>query len=97
MAKRARQKGKRDLREPGRLEAEAMALGLFALAGFVELSLLSYAPGDPWWGFGSPVENRCGPVGALIAAGLAGLLGWASHVLPLAASVVGVRYLRGKA
>ncbi|MCZ6822877.1 MAG: DNA translocase FtsK 4TM domain-containing protein [Deltaproteobacteria bacterium] len=84
-----------DLAQPGRLEAEVIFLTLFTVAGFVELALLSYVPSDPWWGFGSPVENRCGPVGALIAAGLAGSLGWAAHVLPLAGLVVGVRYLRG--
>ena len=101
MARRAlkrqatRRYARSDLAEPGRLEAEAVALALFALAGFVEMALLSYAPSDPWWGFGSPVQNRCGPVGALIAVGLAGSLGWAAHLLPVAASVVGVRYLRG--
>ncbi len=101
MAKRAwkskpvRRYARGDLPQPGRLEAEAMALALFAVASFVEVALLSYAPTDPWWGFGSPVQNRCGPVGALVAAGLAGSLGWAAHVLPLAAGVVGLRYLRG--
>ena len=93
--KASRRYAQSDLAQPGRLEAEAIALTLFALAGFIELTLLSYAPSDPWWGFGSPVENRCGPVGALVAGGLAGMLGWAAHVLPLAALVVGVRYLRG--
>ncbi len=93
--KAARRFAQTELGQPGRLEAEAIALTLFALAGFVEMALLSYAPSDPWWGFGSPVQNRCGPIGALVAAALAGSLGWAAHVLPLAAVVVGVRYLRG--
>jgi S-DNA-T family DNA segregation ATPase FtsK/SpoIIIE len=93
-AGKARSSGER--REPGRLEAEALALGLFALAGFVEVSLLTYSPADPWWGFGQAVANRCGPVGALIAAGLAGSFGWAGHVLPAAALLAGIRYLRGR-
>jgi S-DNA-T family DNA segregation ATPase FtsK/SpoIIIE len=82
-------------RVPGRLEAEAIALFLFALAGFLEVSLLSYDPRDPWWGFGERVHNLCGPAGALVAAGLAGTVGWAAHVVPIAAALIGARYLRG--
>ena len=41
------------------------------------------------------VENWCGPAGALVAGVLAGSLGWAAHVLPVAAAVIAVRYLRG--
>ena len=81
----ARASAKKDAepRVPGRLEAEAVAVTLLALAGFVELALLSYDPADPAWGFGETVANRCGPVGAFVAAGLAGTLGWAGHMLPL--------------
>jgi S-DNA-T family DNA segregation ATPase FtsK/SpoIIIE len=56
---------------------------------------LSYHPSDPWWGFGRPVQNLCGPVGASVAGALAGLLGLAAHILPLAGIVGAVRYLRG--
>jgi S-DNA-T family DNA segregation ATPase FtsK/SpoIIIE len=80
---------------PGRLEAEVLALVLFALAGFLEVALISYDPSDPWWGFGGSVANACGPVGALLAAGLCGSAGLAAHALPLAAVVIAVRYLRG--
>ncbi len=82
-------------RTPGRVEAEAIALALIALAAFAEIALLSYDPADPLWGWGTRVSNRCGPVGALLAGGLAGQLGQAAHVLPLAAAVIAVRYLRG--
>lgn len=83
-------------RVPGRLEAEAVAVGLFAIALFLEAALWSYAPGDPWWGFGERVANRCGPVGAALAGVLAGTFGLAAHVLPLAAAWIGLRYLRGQ-
>jgi S-DNA-T family DNA segregation ATPase FtsK/SpoIIIE len=98
LAKRSRKKARKEpavARTPGRLEAEAVALGLFAVAVFLEIALLSYHPQDPWWGFGARVANRCGPVGALVAAGLAGTFGWAAHMVPLAAALIGVRYLRG--
>ncbi|MBW2281224.1 MAG: DNA translocase FtsK 4TM domain-containing protein, partial [Deltaproteobacteria bacterium] len=103
MAKRARKKtgesGARRpadaVRVPGRLEAEAVAVGLFALAAFLEVSLFSYSPSDPWWGFGAPVENLCGPAGAALAGVLAGGLGQAAHMLPLAAVWIALRYLRG--
>ena len=72
-----------------------MAIGLLGLALVLEVALLSYDPADPWWGFGLRVANRCGPVGAFLAAGLAGSMGAAAHVLPLAAGVIAVRYLRG--
>ena len=84
----------REPRQPGRLEAEAIALGLLALVLFTETALLSYSPADPWWGFGEPVRNRCGPVGALVAGGLAGSVGLAAHVLPVAFAVIALRYLR---
>ncbi len=101
MARRTRAKERRGARRraesrvPGRLEAEAVALGLLTFSAFLEVSLLSYHTSDPWWGFGQPVQNLCGPVGALIARALAGLLGLAAHVLPLAGVVGAVRYLRG--
>ena len=41
------------------------------------------------------LENLCGPVGAFLARALAGTLGLAAHVLPFAALVGAVRYLRG--
>ena len=82
-------------RVPGRLEAEAVAVGLLALALFVEVALLSYVQSDPWWGFGERVANRCGPVGAAVAGVLAGSFGWAAHVLPVAAAWIALRYLRG--
>ena len=85
----------REPRTPGRVEAEVVALGLVAAALLLEVALASYSPADPFWGLGQPVENLCGPVGALLAYGLAGSLGWASHGLPLAAVVVALRYLRG--
>ena len=72
-----------------------MALALLAGALLVEVALASYSPADPLWGLGQPVENLCGPVGAFLAFGLAGSLGWASHGLPLAGLVVALRYLRG--
>jgi S-DNA-T family DNA segregation ATPase FtsK/SpoIIIE len=68
---------------------------LVALAAFVAVALLSYDSGDPWWGFGGPVRNRCGPLGALLARALVVPLGWAAHVLPIAAIVGALRYLRG--
>ena len=72
-----------------------MAVTLAALALFAEVALLSYSPSDPVIADGVRVSNWCGPVGALVAGALAGTLGWAAHVLPLAAGVVGLRYLRG--
>ena len=99
MASRARKPAKRSreaARQPGRLEAEAVAVGLLALALFVEVALLSHSPADPWWGFGEPVSNRCGPIGALVAKALAGVFGWASHVLPAAALWIAARYLRSQ-
>jgi S-DNA-T family DNA segregation ATPase FtsK/SpoIIIE len=72
-----------------------VAVTLAALALFSEVALLSYSPSDPVIANGVRVANWCGPVGALVAGGLAGSLGWAAHVLPLAAVVVAVRYLRG--
>src|SRR5262245_48467799 len=81
-------------RLPGRLEAEAVAVTLGALALFVEIALLSYQPADPLIARGR-VGNWCGPAGALVAGILAGSLGWAAHVLPAAAAVIAVRYLRG--
>jgi S-DNA-T family DNA segregation ATPase FtsK/SpoIIIE len=82
-------------RQPGRLEAEAIAVSLAAFALFTEVALLSYNPADPVIASGLRVSNWCGPVGALVAGALAGTLGWAAHVLPLAAAVVAIRYLRG--
>ncbi len=84
-----------EARLPGRLEAEAVAVSLGALALFVEIALLSYQPADPTFARGVPVENWCGPAGALVAGLLAGSLGWAAHVLPAAAAVIAWRYLRG--
>ncbi len=72
-----------------------MAVTLAVLALFTEAALLSYDPSDPLIASGARVENWCGPVGALVAGGLAGSLGFAAHVLPLAAGVVALRYLRG--
>jgi S-DNA-T family DNA segregation ATPase FtsK/SpoIIIE len=80
---------------PGRLEAEAVALALVALALFAEASLLTRAPSDPWWGFGARVENLCGPLGAAFARALFGTLGFAAHLVPLALVVVALRYLWG--
>ena len=82
-------------RQPGRLEAETVGLGLFTLAAFLEVALWSHSPADPWLGFGEPVDNLCGPIGALLAAVLVRSLGYASHVLPIACVAIGVRYLRG--
>jgi len=82
-------------RLPGRLEAEAVAVTLGALAVFTEVALLSYDPADPTIANGVRVANWCGPVGALVAGVLAGSLGFAAHVLPLAAAGVAIRYLRG--
>lgn len=82
-------------RLPGRLEAEAVAVTLGALALFTEVALLSYDPADPTIANGVRVANWCGPVGALVAGALAGSLGFAAHFLPLAAAGVAVRYLRG--
>ncbi|MFI5316782.1 MAG: DNA translocase FtsK [Myxococcota bacterium] len=82
-------------RLPGRLEAEAVAVTFGALALFAEVALLSYQPADPLFAHGARVENWCGPAGALVAGALAGTLGWAAHLLPLAAGVVAWRYLRG--
>jgi len=87
---------RRDPRVPGRLEAEAIAIALFALAGLIGAALASYHPADPLWGFGRRVHNLCGPVGALVAAGVAGTIGWAGYALPAAGVLVGVRYLRGR-
>jgi DNA segregation ATPase FtsK/SpoIIIE, S-DNA-T family len=84
-----------EARLPGRLEAEAVAVSLGALALFVEIALLSYQPADPTFARGVRVENWCGPAGALVAGVLAGSLGWAAHVLPVAAAVIAWRYLRG--
>jgi S-DNA-T family DNA segregation ATPase FtsK/SpoIIIE len=80
---------------PGRLEAEAVAVTVGALALFIEVALFSYSPADPWLADGAPVANWCGPVGALVAGVLAGTLGHAAHLLPLAGAVVAWRYLRG--
>ncbi len=91
----AKRAARSEPRQPGRLEAEAVALSLAALALFTEAALLSYSPSDPLIANGVRVANWCGPVGALVAGALAGSLGFAAHVLPLAAGVVAVRYLRG--
>jgi S-DNA-T family DNA segregation ATPase FtsK/SpoIIIE len=72
-----------------------VALAAFALAGFVEVALLTYHPGDPMWSVGRTVRNACGPVGAFVAAALVRGVGVAAHALPLAAVVVAARYLRG--
>src|SRR5258705_100950 len=90
----ARAKGA-EPRQPGRLEAEAVAVTFAALALFAEGALLSYHPADPLIAHGARVENWCGPAGALVAGVLAGALGFAAHVLPLAGGVVAWRYLRG--
>jgi S-DNA-T family DNA segregation ATPase FtsK/SpoIIIE len=82
-------------RQPGRLEAEAVAVTFAALALFAEAALVSYQPADPLIAHGARVENWCGPAGAFVAGVLAGSLGWAAHLLPLAGGVVAWRYLRG--
>ncbi len=75
-----------------RFEGEISALVLLLAAGFIEVSLISYAPGDAPWGLrwpggplatGAPIANYCGPVGAVIALGLMGGIGYAAHMLPL--------------
>ena len=91
----ARRAARAEPRQPGRLEAEAVAVSLATLALFTEVALLSYSPADPLYASGVRVANWCGPVGALVAGALAGMLGFAAHVLPIAAGVVAVRYLRG--
>ncbi len=91
----AKRAARAEPRQPGRLEAEAVAVSLAALALFTEVALLSYSSADPWLANGVKVANWCGPVGALVAGALAGSLGFAAHVLPIAAIVVAVRYLRG--
>ncbi|MEX2208792.1 MAG: DNA translocase FtsK 4TM domain-containing protein [Myxococcota bacterium] len=91
----AKRAARAEPRQPGRLEAEAVAVSLAALALFTEVALLSYSPADPLLADGARVANWCGPVGALVAGALAGSLGFAAHVLPLAAVVVAIRYLRG--
>jgi DNA segregation ATPase FtsK/SpoIIIE, S-DNA-T family len=90
----ARPKGA-EARLPGRLEAEAVAVTFAALALFTEAALISYDPSDPLLAHGAHVQNWCGPAGAFIAGALAGTLGFAAHLLPLAAAVVAWRYLRG--
>src|SRR5258706_2824916 len=90
----ARAKGA-EPRQPGRLEADAVAVTFAALALFAEAALPSYPPADPLIAPGARVENWCGPAGALVAGVLAGALGFAAHVLPLAGGVVAWRYLRG--
>src|SRR5258705_1017103 len=82
-------------RQPGRLEADAVAVRFAALALLAEAAGLSYHPADPLIAHGARVENWCGPAGALVAGVLAGALGFAAHVLPLAGGVVAWRYLRG--
>jgi len=91
----AKRAARAEPRQPGRLEAEAVAVSLAALALFTEVALLSYSTADPLIANGVRVANWCGPVGALLAGALAGSLGFAAHVLPLAAVVVAIRYLRG--
>ncbi len=73
-----------------------VALLLATAAIFLEVSLYSYDATDPWWGFGSRVSNLCGPVGAFLAAGLAGSFGWAAQAVPVAALVIALRYLLGR-
>jgi S-DNA-T family DNA segregation ATPase FtsK/SpoIIIE len=89
-------RGERAPRVPGRLEAEAVSLALLALSGLVAAAVWSYHPGDPVWGFGQRVHNVCGPLGAMVAAALAGTVGWAGYALPIAGGVIAVRYLRGR-
>jgi len=64
-AKRAAAKkpkaAKAEPRIPGRIEAEAVALLLFALAGFVEVALFSYDPADPSWFFTGWLASSDGP------------------------------------
>jgi S-DNA-T family DNA segregation ATPase FtsK/SpoIIIE len=91
----AKRSARTEPRLPGRLEAEAVAVTLAALALFSEVALITYSPADPVVANGVRVANWCGPVGALVAGALAGTLGLAAHVLPLAAGVAAVRYLRG--
>jgi S-DNA-T family DNA segregation ATPase FtsK/SpoIIIE len=90
-----RKRGAAGERVPGRLEAEAVALALFALSLFVEVALLSYDARDPWLGFGRTVHNLCGPAGALVAKALAGSIGLAGHLAGVAGLAIGLRYLRG--
>jgi DNA segregation ATPase FtsK/SpoIIIE, S-DNA-T family len=80
----------------GRFAAEASAIALLPVAAFIELALLSYAPGDPWLGFGAPVANHCGPVGALIAAMLVVGFGQAAHIAPIVCLQAGMRALFGR-
>jgi S-DNA-T family DNA segregation ATPase FtsK/SpoIIIE len=91
----SKRRGEPGARTPGRLEAEAVAIALVALAVFALGSLLSFDARDPWWGFGARVRNLCGPLGATLARALRGALGLAAHVLPLALVVAAARYLRG--
>ncbi|HTO70938.1 MAG TPA: DNA translocase FtsK 4TM domain-containing protein [Myxococcota bacterium] len=90
----ARAKGA-ESRLPGRLEAEAVAVTFGALALLAEAALVSYDPADPLVAHGAHVQNWCGPAGAFLAGVLAGTLGFAAHLLPLAGAVVAWRYLRG--
>ncbi|MCB9686771.1 MAG: DNA translocase FtsK [Alphaproteobacteria bacterium] len=66
-------------------------------ATFAMVALLGYEPGDPTWLHpgDAPLENPCGPLGALIADGLFQLLGYGAWVI-FGAMVLSVLALAGR-
>src|SRR5262245_43550035 len=74
---------------------EATGVGLLGLAIFAAIGLWSYTPGDPLWS-ADRVANRGGRLGALVAAGLFGGVGFAAYLLVAVVAVFGARLLTGR-
>src|SRR5262245_37573026 len=73
---------------------EAVGVLLLGFAVFSAIALWSYVATDPLWS-AEAVANRAGRLGALVAAGLNGIMGVASYLLVLLVAVVGARLLAG--
>jgi len=69
---------------------ELLGLTLVSLGVLTVMSLWSYRPGDgPWAVPPRPTHNWVGPVGAMLADGLIGLLGLGSHVMAVGMLLMG--------
>jgi S-DNA-T family DNA segregation ATPase FtsK/SpoIIIE len=79
---------------------ESIALGLAVVALVLLAALLTYSSADPGWSYsgeGGPVENRIGPLGALIADLFYFLFGRPAFLLPLMLLVAAWLLFRNRA